>query len=87
MTTLNKQPQVPSASLRTGSSTAFGAECAPNFAQDDSVLGRGDGAGPVLRGEIGREGFASGMQGSGNREQARAVREGFASEWLPPFMR
>jgi hypothetical protein len=40
-----------------------------------------------LRGEIGREGFASGMQGSGNREQARAVREGFASEWLPPFMR
>jgi hypothetical protein len=48
------------------------------------MAGRGgDGVGPVLRGEIGREGFASGMQGTGNREQARAVREGFANEWLP----
>jgi hypothetical protein len=44
-----------------GPSTAFGAECAPNSAQDDRVLGGGDGSGPVLRGEIGREGFASGM--------------------------
>jgi hypothetical protein len=49
--------------------------------------GDGDGAGAVLRGEIGREGFASGMQGTGIREQAKAVREGFTSEWLPPFMR
>ena len=30
--------------------------------------GAGDGAGPVLRGEIGREGFASGMRGTGIRE-------------------
>jgi len=29
----------------------------------------GDGAGPVLRGEIGRAGFASGMQGTGIRDQ------------------
>jgi hypothetical protein len=40
-----------------------------------------------LREEIGREGFASGMQGTGIRDQARVGREGFASEWLPPFMR
>ena len=53
------------------------------LAQDDSELGGGDGARPVLRGEIGREGFASGMQGTGIREQARTVRERFASEWLP----
>jgi hypothetical protein len=26
-------------------------------------------------------------QGTGIREQARAGRVGFASEWLPPFMR
>ena len=49
--------------------------------------GGGDGAGPVLRGEIGREGVASGMQGTGIRDQARVGRERFTSEWLPPFMR
>ena len=35
-TAQNRQPQVPSTSLRTGSSTASGAKNAPNFAQDDS---------------------------------------------------
>ena len=45
--------------------------------------GGGMERGRFCGGEIGREGFASGMQGTGNREQARAVREGVASEWLP----
>ena len=49
-----------------------------------TVPGGGDGAGPVLRGEIGREGFASGMQGTGIRDQGRAGREGFAGECPHP---
>jgi len=50
------------------------------------MAGRGgDGVGPVLRGEIGREGFASGMQGTGIREQARAGLEGFAKRMATPI--
>jgi hypothetical protein len=42
----------------------------------------GDWAGGVRFGDAGNR-----DQGTGIREQARAEREGFASERLPPFMR